>query len=373
MKENNLKQILSDIGKQEIPSNIDLWSKLEGKMTVQTKSRKVRLSIGPKSRLGWVFLLTFVLFLFGGTLYATSSVLRNLIHLDPGLESVDLSELGQTVNLSQTVDSTTVTLEWAYADANRITLAFSIEDSEGQRFDPHQSNLIDASGTVYPGRGGFGLVGTSDSLKVELPPGESLHVISFDGSSVTNNSTSLDLQFEVELEEFYLSSTVKPSATLTENEDGTTTTIVEAGSASSTTLNIIGPFVFNFEVPFNPGRIVEPKQVVTVNDVGVRLDKVVATPSETAVTLCFNNTNPAYDDWTALPTLIINWQRYEAGLISQGRASNPNCQIAYFNAVLFNENGNWQLQVKELIGSKSDTPGPSLQISGPWNFRFEMP
>lgn len=341
----------------------------------QTQSRDSRISFKPKSRLGWVALLVTVLLLFGGTLYATSSNVRNFIHLDPGLESVDLAELGQPLNLSQTVEETTVILEWAYADANRISLAMSIENSEGKRFDPNFSKLTDASGTVYPGSFGFGLTGADDELGIELPSGEGIYVYNFDGSQVADNLATLNLQFEVALEEFSLPPTAEPPpATVIHNEDGTTTTIVAANSASPYTGKSIGPFVFNFEVPFNPGRIVEPNLVVADKDIDVHLEKVVVTPSQTAVTLCFDNTDPSYDKWTAFPTLTVNWRRFESGLFSHGRAPQPNCQIAYFQdqGALYEQTGTWQLRVTELAGFKRDSP-EQLRIHGRWNFRFEMP
>lgn len=374
MKENNLKQILNDIGEQAIPDSIDLWSRLEVKLATQTQSHNSRISFKPKSRLGWVMLFVTVLLLFGGTLYATNSNVRNFIHLDPGLESVDLAELGHPLNLSQTIEDTTVILEWAYADANRIALAFSIENNEGQRFDPNSNKLTDTDGTIYRGAGGFGLTGASDELRIDLPPGEGLYLYNFDGSQVTNDPATLNLRFEVVLEEFSLPLMVEtPSATVIPNKDGTTT-IVTASSTSPYTGKSIGPFVFNFEIPFNTGRIMEPNLVVTTKGIDVRLEKVVVTPSQTAVTLCFDNTDPTYDEWAAFPTLTVNWQRFEAGLISHGRAPQPNCQIAYFQdqGLLYEQTGSVQLRVTELVGFKRDSP-EQLRIHGRWNFHFEMP
>ncbi|MBE2266751.1 MAG: DUF4179 domain-containing protein, partial [Anaerolinea sp.] len=67
---------------------------------------------------GLTLLLT-VIIMFG-VVTAVYAVVNGQIGLDPGMEGVDAANLVTDLNLSQTVDGVTLTLEWAYIDAHRV-------------------------------------------------------------------------------------------------------------------------------------------------------------------------------------------------------------------------------------------------------------
>jgi Domain of unknown function (DUF4179) len=61
-----------------------------------------------------------------GTAYAAITILQSVIQSDPGVASVYQQNLGETVNLSQTRDGVTLTLERAYADVNRVLITYDV-------------------------------------------------------------------------------------------------------------------------------------------------------------------------------------------------------------------------------------------------------
>jgi hypothetical protein len=64
-------------------------------------------------------------------------------------------------------------------------------------------------------------------------------------------------------------------------------------------------FTFTFDVPFNPGRVLDTPQTVTASDLDMTLQKLVVTPSMTRAVLCF--TAPADNGmWLPEAGIIIN-------------------------------------------------------------------
>jgi Domain of unknown function (DUF4179) len=66
-----------------------------------------------------------------GTAYAAITILQSVIQSDPGVASVYQQNLGETVNLSQTRDGVTLTLERAYADVNRVLITYDVSTAPG--------------------------------------------------------------------------------------------------------------------------------------------------------------------------------------------------------------------------------------------------
>lgn len=235
MKEQELQQILHEIAMQAVPSNRDVWPMLRERLIAQPHRRQ-RVRLLPATRLGWLGFVLAVLFVFSITAYAAGPWLNRLFEKDERLQHIDLS-LSQPLNLSQTIENITVTVEWAYADADSVLVGFTIRTSDGKRFDPYHETLTDKAGITLPWQGTYGVTGQSDILEVTLPAGEGTYVAIFDNTSA---SRVLDVQFEVRAQELVLPS-IHTAPTVETTETAVVLTPVPVG-------RIIGPFTFDFNV-----------------------------------------------------------------------------------------------------------------------------
>ena len=73
----------------------------------------------PTTRLGWISLTFILALMFNGGIYAAGPILNRFFQTNLGLWRVEQNNLIQPLNLSQTIDGITITLEQAYLDANR--------------------------------------------------------------------------------------------------------------------------------------------------------------------------------------------------------------------------------------------------------------
>ena len=180
---------------------------------------------------------------------------------EAGRAHVEQAGLVRELSLVESHGGITVTLERAYADANRVVVGLTIQAPESQYgtpgLRPSQTALADAEGRTY--RPTFGLpastVSDPDTRVVA-------QVMSFDASPLPPGVGQMTFELSVaELVGF-----------VADEED-----VVDRQVVTS------GPWRFQFDLPIVPGRVVEPGQTVTAAGVTVSLDRVVATPSETRV------------------------------------------------------------------------------------------
>jgi len=234
MKDQELRQILQEIATEAVPANSDVWPKLQESLINQPhRAKQARLI--PASRLGWLGFALVILFVFSVTAYASGPWFSRLFAKDERLKGIDLS-LIQSLNLSQTIEDVTVTVEWAYADADWVLVGYNIKNSDGKRFDPYHEVLTDKAGVPLPWQGTYGVTGQSDILQITLPVGEGTYVAIFDNLS---KSSVLEVQFEVHAQEFGV-----PSAQASSTIGGTTET--EVVLTPMPVGRIIGPFEFGF-------------------------------------------------------------------------------------------------------------------------------
>jgi hypothetical protein len=365
MKKQQVTQILQEIAEQEVPANLDLWPAIRARVQPQRRSSRWA-QLMPNTRLGWAFLALVLFLALGAVTHAVAPVVERLFQQDAGLQQVGQANLAQELNLSQTVDGVTVTLERAYADANRIVVGFTIKDPNGQRYDPyHHLTLTDMAGTVFSGTIGFGVTGQSDILQVSLPPGEGANVICFDAASVEGAPAELDLRLVMEVVEALPLDAFEPPPTSDSPPAEPPMVVVEEEA-------IVGPFTFDFSVPFIPGRVAEVNQTIEAAGVAVRLERVVVTPSETRAYLRFDSPGGAEMHWTPMAMLQAPGEDGKSHTGYVGSYGPASYQYGFL-ASLYDQQGEWTLTVTELVGSDLTRPGEQTWLAGPWVFRFRVP
>jgi hypothetical protein len=390
MKEPQVTQILQELAEQEVPASLDLWPAIQARLQPQ-RHPSWWTRIVPATRLGWAFLALALFLALGAAAYAVAPILSRVSQMEAGLQHIEQSKLGQELNLSQTLNGITVTLQWVYADANRLVVGFMVngpEDLPGNHaLSPARVTLTDAAGTVFPGLVGYGVTGQSDILKVSLPSGEGAYLLTFDAAPIEGEPAELDLQLVMEVETYVVPTPV-PSTPDVYEDMGPLEPVVPMATA--------GPFTFDFSVPFIPGRTVEVQQTVETAEVAVRLERVVVTPSETRAILCFDPPDGGSKEWTLITALDTgDGQELSGGVCSQlSGTSGEICYRDIYLDALTGRSGTWTLTVTELVGEdinqlesqilrQADSAAVSVdavdaakfqtRLAGPWVFHFVVP
>ena len=227
-----------------------------------------------------------------------------MLYAQDGTHPLVEARLATPLNLSQTIDPVTATLDWAYADTQGFTLQVTVT---GLTPDLQQAltgaltstaKLRDTMGNEFSFQGGA--VGQPDS------EGTMVNVFTYYNQAVRQNGetweidndyfnsqyetlpTSLDLQFEL--------SFVDPN-TLYAPEEGAPPTATPA-------VDPVGPFVFDFTVPLPAPVELEPQQTVEVNDLAMTLETLQLTPTQAEARMCIELPDGA--DWQPQPSIAID-------------------------------------------------------------------
>jgi len=160
--------------------------------------------------------------------------------------------LAQELSLSQTIDGVTVKLERAYADPNVVLVGFTVSGPE-ESYHAYPGELSTSDGQRLPRMTGMGVVPGSKGMMGNWASSERAAVITaFDPSSIKGTPSELNLTLETSV--------------------GDSVSGQTPGQAS------VGPFKFDFSIPFHPGKVIEIDQTVETAGVPVTLKQVVISP-----------------------------------------------------------------------------------------------
>jgi hypothetical protein len=269
----------------------------------------------------------------GGTVYGYSSFLKE--HIEIFVPSTVVEETGEAISLaqeydlSQTIDGVTAILEYAYADKNKVVVGISIK---GEKY--FAVSLYNANGQELAD-GPIGLGSANGDW-----------VWTFDTPAIDGNLSSLNLHMEILI-----------------SEDSE-------------------PFIFDFEVPYYNGKIVNVGQTVEAAGVNVELESLFISPSETRAIFYVS---PQTDERGSYASLLVEVLLPDGNLAnsSMGSGNNPIEEAAtkYINGDFTAQYGRWVITVTELVYSPprtSDAPmqtfadGDTVHLSGPWVFTVQV-
>ncbi|MGA8634313.1 MAG: hypothetical protein WB805_05585 [Candidatus Dormiibacterota bacterium] len=290
----------------------------------------------PRTRIGIAVAVAVGVALAGGTTYAGITLLQSVTQGDPAAAAVYRQNLGETLALSQTRDGVTLKLVRAYADVNGVMLTYAVHPDSGTLIyagfatGTGQPIVSDSRGQTLPGYDAY--------FQTHPQTNDSVGIIKYDAETVPATVPELALTVTV------------PGLHL-ENSHGSI---------------VAGPYAFHFLVPVSSGQTMNVGRTVTVDGVGITLDRVVATPSETriymraSVGFSARITGKGYDTRTGVisdPTELV-----EFGNTFQA----PNGEeVETFNNTLYGKRGSFTLTI--------DSIGSSNRIVGPWVFHFVVP
>lgn len=401
MDEKRIHQALDAIAREEIKDDMNLWPNLKTQLeTVPTPRTRTTLR-GLKA-----VALVAVMLMVSAVTYA---VYQEIMGGDPGIIAANNANL--VVSFEQTQEITpvsdnvpytfTVNLEYAYADANRIVVAYQVigEVRSGDGVTVYSNpTLKDDQGHQFiwlplGGGGGGGGGGSDPEEIITVGTGLEAH---FDAAIIDTVPEELNLSLKVEVA--YRTADMPPDGMI-----------------------LAGETVFNFTLPFNPGRVMDTPQTVTTNDIEMTLEKVVVAPSLTRIELCYTGIDGPEADW--VPEVILSVNDEEILPLTQLNQANQlgadtGCRSLIIPDALQDHDGTWKLSIVNLsfpgtediaevvevlkteygieayvkedgtLGAETPTDMPfddyikltndvinSLQqkIEGPWEFTFDLP
>ena len=286
--------------------------------------------------------------------YAVAPLVDQLLATDRGASSLAMQNIGQ----SQTSNGVTVKLDRAYADVNRILVAYTIQVPAG--FSNSTSgidgtiSLTHAQGRSFPLIDGQGVDGNMPHVSAGLS--------TFDAESLAPGTADVALRLSFP---DVLAKAVKPG-----------------GSALAA-----GAFVFNFTVPVAPGHVVVVNKTLVANGIPVTLDRVVVTPSESRAYVRFPaSAGIGETDWNANAHISgTGWDSRQlpagfSGEMTVGsmftNASGEH--VTTFSGDFRSRRGQWVLTVDSLFALDTSAPSGSdrlpkqARVAGPWIFRFAL-
>lgn len=341
MDEKRLTRFLHEIAQEEIPDDMNLMPNIHA--VVRQTSRWSRLL--PKSRIGQVVATIVVLLCISAGVYSLDYVMQIL---DPGLQAADDTNLITYFNETQSSGDVSVTLQYAYADANRIAVAYGasvlvpVDQSTDIGFT--SVRLTDDQGREFSdylvGGGGGGGGGSSDTSMMQV----AFQAISnYDASIIDDFPESLHLQLELTV------GGMPEQSPLIENTEEPTQPISEAAVQPFETVT----FTFEFTIPFNAGLVMDNPQTVTAADIPMTLNRVVVTESLTGLEMCFEQpqTN-ASPYWVPVASLAIDGEEVmpPAEIGRDVMATDSESCVHYnLTTVPHERAGEWVLNVEKLL------------------------
>jgi hypothetical protein len=270
MIQKQIKQTLHDIAQEAISDDTDIWPEVQARLP-----RQQATGHKPVQALARVAVTVAIFLTLGMVSYA---VYQNLNRSDPGLEAVHEAGLVTELNLSQTIDDVTVTLDWAYADANRVVINYTLEardETNLQEIFLELSSLPTNSGS----RGWF--------ILYHSPP---TSTVTNSDSNIATGSFSFDTtrliypwladlpdEFDLNVEITLL----QPPAHSGLSEEN-------RGPIPMSDFDEFGTANFAFTLPVIQTAVITPtEQVVESEEFGIVLKEVRLTPSMTRVTFCY--------------------------------------------------------------------------------------
>ncbi len=286
--------------------------------------------------------------------YAVAPLVDQLLATEQGVATLPMQNIGQ----AQSANGVTVKVERAYADVNRIIVAYTIQVPAGFANSTSgidgKIGLTDDQGVAFPVIEGQGVDGNTAHVSAGL--------VTFDAESLGSDTASVSLRLTL------------PDVR------------AKAEKAAGSDL-VAGAFAFQFTVPVMPGRVIAVSKTVVANGVPVTLERVVVTPSETRAYVRFAaSAGIDASDWNADAHISgAGWDSRQlpagfSGEMTVGSmfTNSSGEHVTTFSGDYRGRHGEWSLTVDALSGI--DTKAPSSEglpkqarIAGPWIFKLSLP
>lgn len=392
-EEQQLREALERLARRRIPEERDLWPALQARLFTPHRHGWQWAVRGNRT---WMAVGLLLALAFMGMAFAPK--LWEAFFLTQPLER---DRKLQILSLTQTREGVTVTIERAYADANRILIGYRVRglpESPSARWIPVLT-LEDAAGHPIPSLIEEGLVGASEVLGLSLPPGELAGTVGFDPWALpgwlTHQPESLSLRLHVGFQAVpYPAPTPGIRWMQIHPESGP-----PEGSVTATPDPVKSPtpaaewsFIFDLTVPVELEAERYGPRTEVINGLELTLERWVWAPSGARARVCFIPPDPQLS-WTMHAELTIKTKEEdfpsslsgELTEIAEGEALTLTTPILQRPPLRLGEQVclDWffapsQLKharpvvfrVLELVGWSPATSEPVRRWQGPWVFQI---
>lgn len=343
MNDDQLSQILDTISKERVSANMDLWHSIQEKLSdPPTKLHQFR-----RQRARWLLVAALVIMATSAMAVLAQSGNGNR-SFDAGLNAASEQGLVTYFNDIKTDGDMSVMLEYAYADAHRLSISYNTEmqiteDDLGRIY--FTSTLEDANGTILSpifggGGGGGGGGGNPDDAGTETPATFIISSGHFDSFDVFSTDLGEELSLSLVVTAKRSSAPLAGPQTAHAEDDET-----------------VGEVQFEFAVPVYGGLQHGTAQSQMANNIEMILQDVSVTISMTRIVLCFDAPPPPTSqlDWSVRPELAIDGVEVDGAsfwsTIPQTDATYlypENCKIYFLTDSLLDREGDWSLTIPYL-------------------------
>jgi hypothetical protein len=293
-----LRKALWQTAVNDIPENIDLWPGIQAKVSSKKSA---------PAPIRWKLSFTLVIVLAALIMVATAVYAYYRIMIDPGLQTVE--NAGKVAAINQTAAPTvfaavpsqlapaagssvkthngiTVTLNWAYADENRLALQLSVE---GLKL-PEGAFTGDFICKLYVSNGqgvSIGSIAPADIHTEKDKPGQPivLTYISYqhlDASRIDHLDLDMDLTIGACGPRWNFGEVAIPGQE----------------TQTPTPPPLIGNYHFNVRIPVYKGLALTSDQAVSENGITIHLETVTLSPSFSSLQICYQPQNGKQVDMT---------------------------------------------------------------------------
>ncbi len=288
------------------------------------------------------------------TTTAAYALYQSVVQPDPGIQAVQMENRVIQVDQTQTISpptegdpSVAVTLDYAYADANRITVAFS---AAAQPAEAEIDLFINPLLTDSSGRSFMWLTSSGQQVR-DVANSTVSGIMSFDASAITDAPAELALSLRLDV----------------------AYTTADLRAADPNAMLMSGGTEFSFTLPFNPGRTIAIGQTVTAGDLAIEAWQAVIAPSLTRIDVCYDPTRFASGEWlswaatvslTVNDALVLDHQTANVEGFVEPTAA---CRAFTLPADLDTQPGAWMLIVHDLYNTATNEVVP-----GDWAYTFNV-
>jgi hypothetical protein len=216
----------------QVTGSRDLWPEIERRLRKGTPLASRRAI----SSLRWVAVTASLLVLASTAAYAAGPILQSVYRINPNWNPA-AADSSHQVNLSQTVDGCTVTVDQVFVDSERILIGGNTDGPEEMSLSPTKLKLVTDDGVDLPFVDGAG-----DARE----DGTSAWVWAFDATAMEPLPSQPSLRLSFQLNGIPREKAPPPTAEPAEKSGDGSALVVELSPLES---SVYGPFVFTFTVP----------------------------------------------------------------------------------------------------------------------------
>lgn len=357
MDERQFKTLLKQSLDEEIPT-VNLWEPIADKLPMRA-NRAARYGL----RLSRLPLATLMVLMLAAAAYAFYQ--GGLLPSDPGVGSMADADLLTTYDETKPVMGApeeyglTVTLDYAYADANRVTVGYTVNGTspDDRRFVAHSNPNLMVAGQPLERL----MLLASDQTRGE-PTDEG-------GSSFTGQLTANFITAGLEaVEGDTLSLQLMVEVALSE---------LGTGEFPASGMFMAGMADFTFDVPYLGGKAIEVGLEAESVGTNVELQRVVVSPSMTRLEMCYDLPDlQAPPAWSPFITITIDGTPVFTGHtetygLETAYEVNEDCRGVVIPAALEAVPGAaWEVAV---TGFTDFSAAGSDAVPGEWAFGFAIP